>query len=142
MNKLKSEHGLSKFFIMGHSLGSLSSRWLAVYLGPEIAGSIHSASVNVPNPMGHYRSARDIPYDAIGTPVLHLHNEGDACRGTPFSAVKRYAGNNLTAVRGGVPEGNPCGAGHLHSYQGVEAVVAQVIAAWIKTGKVEPVAGQ
>lgn len=137
MAKLRQEHGLSKFFIMGHSMGTLSSRWLAAQLGTEIAGSIHSAAVNVANQRGHYRSALDVPYDAIRAPVLHIHNEADACRGTPYAMVKRYAGNNLVTVRGGIPEGNPCGAGHLHSYQGIEALVAQAIVAWIKTGKVE-----
>ncbi|MEQ1882460.1 MAG: hypothetical protein ABL878_15990, partial [Burkholderiales bacterium] len=47
MAELRARHGLERFFIMGHSKGSLSSRWLAVHLGNEIAGSIHSAAINV-----------------------------------------------------------------------------------------------
>lgn len=138
---LKSEHGLSRLYLMGHSMGTLSSRWLATQLGTEIAGSIHSAAVNVPNPKGHYSSARSIPYDAMRAPVLHIHNEADACRGTPYHIVKGYAGDKLLTVRGGVPEGNPCGAGHLHSYQGVEEIVARAIVGWLKTGKTESAIG-
>lgn len=141
MGRLGKDHGYSKIYLMGHSMGTLSSRWLAVNLGNEIAGSIHSASVNLPNPKGHYGSARNIPYDAMRAPVLHVHNEADACRGTPYHIVKGYAGANLVTVRGGTPEGNPCGAGHLHSYQGIEKIVAKAIVGWIKTGKAEAVVG-
>ncbi len=139
--RLSKEHGYSKIFLLGHSMGTLSSRWLATHLGNEIAGSIHSAAVNVANPKGHYGSARSIPYDAMRAPVLHVHNESDACRGTPYHLVKGYAGTNLLTVRGGTPEGNPCGAGHLHSYQGIEEIVARAIVTWIKTGKTESTVG-
>lgn len=141
MAKLASEHGLSKPYLMGHSMGTLSSRWLATHLGKEVAGSIHSAAVNVANPKGHYSSARDIRYDKISAPVLHVHNEADACRGTPYSIVKAYARDSLVTVRGGIPEGNPCGGGHLHSYQGIEDSVARAIVGWIKTRKVEAQVG-
>lgn len=135
------EQGYTKAYLLGHSMGTLSSRWLATQLGNEIAGSIHSAAVNVANVKGHYGSARSIPYDAMRAPVLHVHNEGDACRGTPYDIVKRYAGNNLLTVRGGTPEGDPCGAGHLHSYQGIEDMVARAVLGWIKTGKADASVG-
>src|SRR3989475_10107425 len=54
--RLRDEHGFSKIFVMGHSLGTISSRWLAKNLGSEINGSIHSASMNGPNPQGHANS--------------------------------------------------------------------------------------
>lgn len=141
MAALARDHGLSKIYLLGHSMGTLSSRWLATRLGREIAGSIHSAAVNVPNPKGHYASAREIAYDKISAPVLHVHNEADACRGTPYSIVKAYAGDRLMTVRGGLPQGNPCGAGHLHSYQGIEDPVARAIVSWVRTGKVEAQVG-
>jgi hypothetical protein len=56
--------------------------------------------------------------------------------------VKGYAGENLLTVRGGIPEGDPCGAAHLHGYQGREEVVVKAIIAWIKTGKTERVVGE
>jgi hypothetical protein len=141
MARLKEEHGLTRIFIMGHSMGSVSSRWLAVRLGNEIAGSIHSASMNKAARDGFAQSTRDIPYDKITAPVLHVSNENDACEYTRYSFVKVYAGENLLTVRGGVPEGDPCGGGHFHSYQGREAEVVTAIIAWIKTGKTERVVG-
>lgn len=141
MVKLKDEHGLSKFYLLGHSMGTISSRWLAKNLGDEIAGSIHSAAVNGSNPRGYGNSLSRFPYNTIAAPLLHVHNEGDACRGTPYSIVKGYAGENLLTVRGGVPAGDPCGGGHLHSHQGREALVVRSIITWIKTGKFERLIG-
>ncbi len=135
IERFRQDHGLKRIYLFGHSMGTLSSRWLAVHLGAEIAGSIHSAAVNVPNQSGHYSSARNIPYSEIRTPILHVHNEKDACRGTPYSVVKSYARDHLVTVHGGVAEGNPCGTGHFHSYQGIEDVVARAIVGWIRTGK-------
>lgn len=139
--RLGRDHGYTRVYLLGHSMGTLSSRWLAVKLGNEIAGGIHSAAVNMPNPKGHYGSARSIPYDAMRAPQLHVHNEADACRGSPYHIVRGYAGNNLLTVRGGTGDGNPCGAGHYHSYQGIEDMVAQAVVGWIKTGKAESTVG-
>src|SRR5689334_21691154 len=43
--KLRGEYGFKRIFIMGHSIGTISSRWLAKNLGNEIEGSIHSSSM-------------------------------------------------------------------------------------------------
>ncbi|MGZ5163381.1 MAG: alpha/beta fold hydrolase [Burkholderiales bacterium] len=140
--KLRDEHGYSKIYIMGHSMGTVSSRWLAKNLGNEINGSIHSASMNVATRQGFANSVSGFSYDTIAAPVLHVHNENDACPSTPYSIVKGYAGENLLTVRGGVPEGDPCGGTHLHSYQGREELVVRAIISWIKTGKVDRLIGE
>ena len=135
--KLRKEYGYSRIFVMGHSMGTISSRWLAKNLGNEITGSIHSASMNGHNPFGYANSLSGFSYDSIAAPVLHVHNEKDACEHTPYSIVKGYAGENLVTVRGGTAQGDPCGGGHLHSHQGNEEAVVRAICAWIRTGKVE-----
>ena len=140
--KLREEHGLARIFVMGHSFGTISSRWLAKHLGKEITGSIHSASMNGRSRMGYANSLLGFAYDAIAAPVLHVHNENDACTATPYSTVKDYAGENLLTVRGGAPTGDPCGGTHLHSYQGREEVVVRAIIAWIKTGRVDRLVGE
>lgn len=140
--RLRDEHGISKVYIFGHSFGTISSRWLAKDLGNEISGSIHSASMNGPNPRGYANSLAGFSYGAIAAPVLHVHNANDACAGTQYSIVKEYAGENLITVRGGVPEGDPCGATHLHSYRGREEPVVRAIISWIKTRKIERLIGE
>jgi hypothetical protein len=140
--RLRDEHGFSKIFVMGHSMGTVSSRWLAKNLGSEISGSIHSASMNGPSRDGFASSVSGFSYDTIAAPVLHVHNEDDACPSTPYPIVKGYAGENLVTVHGGVPEGDRCGATHLHSYQGREELVVRSIISWIKTKKVDRVIGE
>ncbi len=140
--RLRNEHGISKIYIFGHSFGTISSRWLAKNLGNEITGSIHSAAMNGRNPRGYANSLSRFSYDTIAAPSLHVHNENDACPHTPYSIVKEYAGENLVTVRGGVPEGDPCGGTHLHSYQGREELVVRSIISWIKTKKVERLIGE
>ena len=139
---VKDEHGISKIYVLGHSFGTISSRWLAKNLGNEITGSIHSAAMNVANPRANGYSLFGFAYGTIAAPTLHVHNEDDACRGTPYSTVKEYAGENLVTVRGGVPEGDPCGATHLHSYRGREELVVRSIISWIKTRKVDRLIGE
>lgn len=141
MAKLRDEHGITRFYIMGHSMGSVSSRWLAKSLGNEIAGSIHSASMNRAPPDGYSSSVANFPYSSITAPTLHIHHGKDECQFTPYYAVQDYAGDNLVTVRGGSPEGDPCRI-HLHSFQGREDVVAQAIIKWINTGEVEKEVGE
>jgi hypothetical protein len=142
ITRLRDEHGLGRIYVMGHSFGTISSRWLAKNLGGEIRGSIHSASMNGHNRLGYANSLAGFAYGAVAAPMLHVHNENDACPYTPYSMVRDYAGENLATVRGGVPEGDPCGGGHLHSHQGREEVVVKAIIAWIKAGKVERFIGE
>jgi len=132
MARLKSDHGITRFFLMGHSKGTMSSRWLAVNLGKEISGSIHTGSMTSSDPWGQFASAFRIPYDTIATPILFVHNENDACPTTSYMAIQRYAGENLTTIRGGTPEGHICGGGHYHSFQGREAEVSKAIMDWIR----------
>ena len=141
MARLKEEHGLTRIYIMGHSFGTISSRWLGRNLGNEIAGSIHSASMNGYNKAGYANSLGGFDYRSITAPVLHIHNENDLCEHTPYRTVQGYAGENLVTVRGGSAEGDPCGGTSLHSYQGREEVVVRAIVTWIKTGKVERLVG-
>ncbi len=140
--KLKEEHGLTKIYIMGHSMGTISSRWLAKNLGNEIAGSIHSSSMNGYNKSGYANSLNGFDYSSITAPMLHIHNEYDGCQHTPYRTVKGYARDNLVTVRGGIAEGDPCGGGNLHSHQGREEVVVREIVSWIKTGKVDRFIGE
>jgi len=145
MKELREKYGYKRQFIMGHSYGTISSKWLALGLGDEIAGSIHSAAMTIAGG-GNYTqfgySMRGFPVEKIKAPVLHIHNENDACRLTPYQTVRDYSKNNLVTVRGGVPEGDPCGGRHFHSYAGREAAVVDAILAWINKSEVMTVVGE
>ena len=65
---------------------------------------------------------------------MPIHQD-DRCSTTAYAPIQALAGARLTTVRGGVAEGDPCGGGHLHSYQGRELVVLEAMANWILTGQ-------
>ena len=146
MAQLKAQHGLKNFYILGHSIGTISSRWLAINLGKdEIAGTIHSSAMNsfVPQLFDLVGNLpREFPGKSAGAPNLNVHNENDSCRSTPYNYVRDYSSGNLVTVRGGIPEGDPCGGGNLHSHQGREAVVVNAIIRWIKTKQVDQYIGE
>jgi hypothetical protein len=140
MSALREAHGFKTFYLLGHSQGTVSSRWLARNLGPEIVGSIHSSAINVANPRGYARSMSGFKYAEIQTPMLHVHNEKDRCVGTPYGPVKAYAGTNLVTVRNSVSGSDACRDGP-HGHEGVEELVARTIIAWIKTRQFDRVIG-
>lgn len=143
MKVLREQHKLSKLFIMGHSMGASSSRGLALNLGSEVSGSIHSAAMNNAHPRSDFGgNFSDFPYSSLKAPQVHVHHQDDDCPSTPYSTVKSYAGKNLMTVVGGLGEGDICGGGHYHSYLGREKEVVEAVIKWIKTGQTTPVVGK
>ena len=142
LKELKEKFGYTRFFVLGHSYGTISSKWLALGLGSEIAGSIHSAAMTSPAGEGdrYGCSVLDFPLADIKTPTLHIHHQDDACYVTPYRMVRNYATDNLVTVRGGTPGGNPC-RGHFHSYDGRATEVATAIIDWIIDGRISPLVG-
>lgn len=140
---LKEKYGINKFFVMGHSYGTISSKWLAKNLGDEIQGSIHSAAQTVASPRMPSYGSSGVSFDmsSIKTPTLNIHHGDDACAYTPYTSVQKYSKNNLVTVKGGVPNGDVCGGGHYHSYEGREEAASKAIIEWIKSGKISPEIG-
>ncbi|WP_281890752.1 alpha/beta hydrolase [Limnohabitans sp. TEGF004] len=141
---LKDQKGIERVFIWGHSYGSVSSRWLATRLGDQIQGSIHSASMSISGGgrfFDYGRSIKQMDMSKASAPWVFVHNESDACAGTAYAPIQAIAGKNLITVRGGIPEGDPCRAGHYHSYQGRELDALEAIADWMMTGKIAEFVG-
>lgn len=136
---LKEKYGITKFYIMGHSYGTISSKWLAKNLGNEIQGSIHSAAQTLASPrMRTYGySAESFDMGSLKSPVLNIHHGDDQCIYTPYSTVLAYSKNNLITVAGGIPNGDVCGGGHYHSFEGREEASSKAVIKWIKTGQVQ-----
>ena len=141
---LKEKYGINNFFIMGHSYGAISSKWLAKNLGTEIQGSIHSAAQTVASPRmrAYGYSAESFDMRSLKAPVLNIHHGDDQCIYTPYSTVLAYSKNNLATVKGGVPNGDVCGGGHYHSFEGREEASSKAVIQWIKTGQVQSNVGE
>lgn len=61
-------------------------------------------------------------------PWIFVHNLNDQCKSSPYAPIKAMAGTRLITVRGGTPSGDPCGGGHVHSYQGPELEALHAVA--------------
>jgi hypothetical protein len=144
MTVLKEKYGITKFFIMGHSYGTISSKWLAKNLGNEIQGSIHSAAMTYANTRNRVYgySVESFDMGALKAPVLNIHHGDDQCVHTPYSTVIAYSKNNLVTVKGGEGTGDVCGGTHLHSMGGREEVSSKAVIRWIKTGQVQSIVGE
>jgi hypothetical protein len=144
LSLLKEKYGINNFFIMGHSYGAISSKWLARNLGTEIQGSIHSAAQTVASPRmrAYGYSTESFDMSALKAPALNIHHGDDQCIYTPYSTVLAYSKNNLITVKGGAPNGDVCGGGHYHSFEGREEASSKAIIQWIKTGQVQSSVGE
>ena len=144
MAVLKEKYGIKNFYVMGHSYGTISSKWLAKNLGNEIRGSIHSASMTVANTYNraYGSSVESFDMSALNAPVLNIHHGNDQCTHTPYATVVAYSKNNLITVRGGEGKGDVCGGTHLHSMGGREEAATKAVIQWIKTGQVQTVVGE
>jgi hypothetical protein len=129
---------------LGCSYGAISSKWLARNLGAEIQGSIHSAAQTVASPRmrAYGYSAESFDMSSLKAPALNIHHGDDQCVYTPYSTVLAYSKNNLITVKGGIPNGDVCGGGHYHSFEGREEVSSKAIIQWIKTGQVQSSIGE
>lgn len=144
MNVLKEQYGITKFFVMGHSYGTISSKWLAKNLGNEIQGSVHSAAMTHANSRNRAfgYSVESFDMGALKAPVLNVHHGDDQCVHTPYSTVVAYSKNNLVTVKGGEGTGDVCGGTHLHSMGGREESTSKAVIRWIKTGQVQSNVGE
>lgn len=144
MAVLKDKYGFTKIYVMGHSYGAVSSKWLAKNLGSELQGSIHSAAQTVANPRNraYGYSTESFDMGSLKAPALNIHHGDDQCISTPYATVLAYSKNNLITVKGGIPNGDVCGGGHYHSFEGREEASAKAIIKWIKTGQVQATVGE
>jgi hypothetical protein len=141
---LKEKYAVKKIYVMGHSYGTISSKWLAKHLGNEIDGSIHSASMTVANKRNRLYgySVESFDMSQLKASVLNIHHGDDQCDHTPYSTVASYSKNNLITVRGGEGTGDVCGGTHLHSMGGRESESSKAIIRWITTGEVQALVGE
>ena len=135
MKHLREARGIQRIFIMGHSYGSISSRWLAINLGDDIQGSIHSASMTGVHRTPNFVFASSVPamdMSRIKAPYVFMHSADDRCGSTPYAAIQAIAGPRLITLRGGEPTGDICGGTHYHSYRGIELLAAKAVVDWIR----------
>jgi pimeloyl-ACP methyl ester carboxylesterase len=120
-------------WLIGTSRGSISAANGAAALGKRIGGVILTSSVWA-------QGMAEIPLDRIVVPVLVVHNRDDGCQESPFTGVDYAMGRmtatparQLLAVSGGISRSDACQAMSPHGYMGIEPLVVQPMADWIRS---------
>jgi hypothetical protein len=128
IDDLKMRFPAARIYLIGNSKGTYDTMRLAAYLSDNIAGEIHTSSLqNI-----YYFNAK-----IYANRHLVVHHRNDSCHVTPFAAAEgshvRY-GNDFIAMEGGISVGDPCEAFAHHGYNGIEKETADAIKQWIKQG--------
>ncbi|MBO0501754.1 hypothetical protein J1C51_23555 [Chromobacterium haemolyticum] len=126
----------AKVFIVSTSQGSVSSGVLAVKLGNEIDGVIHTSAMNG-NVPGAGLPLWRLNYSLAKSPQLFIHHRDDNCKFTRFDPIKEKAEKfniELIEITGGKGDENrdPCQPFSNHGFYGVEETVAAKIKGWLK----------
>ncbi len=132
---------LQQFYAMGHSYGAVSSHWLAIHLGAELAGSIHSATQSVAGGGAFTRYAATVATIApaqLPPTSIYLHHRDDLCRFTPYAFAKKQAIHGLMTVTGGNRWSEPCGKASFHSYAERSQEVGAALVKWLNEGVLTP----
>jgi pimeloyl-ACP methyl ester carboxylesterase len=147
IDKVKSDFGATKVYVMGTSYGTVSSAFLALKLTDKIDGAIHTATFTDPD-TAHRGRSHGLPmgnfdWTAIKVDQLFVHHKDDPCSVTRYrSVVSRKGIAPLITVQGSKnAHGNVCEAFSAHGFVGRERITMLAIADWIASRKVQEIVG-
>ena len=130
---------INEVWLVGTSMGTISSSFMPVYNPTGYTGAIHTASITEPYAQGSYRELGGFDYKRASLPQFLVHHSNDPCALTTYSGAKQIAGKYsipLITVTGGEGfQGGACQAFTEHGFRGKEKEVMAVIGAIIKTGR-------
>ena len=131
---------IQKIWLVGTSMGTISSSFMPTYDSSMYAGAIHTASITEPYARNSYRELGDFDYKKAKLPQVFIHHQEDPCFITTHSGAKTIADKfqiPLMTVQGGSDfKGDACKAFTQHGFRGKEREVMLVIQKIILTGHV------
>ena len=132
---------LKEVWLVGTSMGTISSAFLPTYDAKAYAGAIHTATITEPLAQGSYRELANFDYRRSGIPQFFVHHRDDPCGLTTYSGAKRisesYGIPLVTVIGGSGFQGGACQALTEHGFKGIEQQAMKAIATIIKSGKPE-----
>ena len=127
---------LGAVWLIGTSLGTVSSAFMAAHGGTLYDGALHTAMITEADKVNE---VRDFDFGTIASPQAIIHHRDDPCGATRFSGAQRIAGTfniPLIVVAGGTGfSGPPCEAYSQHGFRGKEIDVMRLIAAIMTSGR-------
>ena len=130
---------IAEVWLLGTSMGTISSSFMPVHNPTGYAGSIHTAMISDPYAKNSYRELGGFDYKKSGVPQFFVHHSADPCSLTTYASAKAIAekfGFPLVTVTGGAGFQCPaCEALTEHGFRGKEKEVMNAINTIVKTGK-------
>ena len=130
---------ITEVWLVGTSMGTISSSFMPLHNPTAYAGAVHTASITEPYARGSYRELGGFDYKKSQVPQFFVHHINDPCGVTTYSGAKSIAekyGVALVTVSGGAGfQGPACAAFTEHGFRGKEKEVMNAVTAIIKTGK-------
>ncbi len=129
---------LASVWLIGTSLGTVSSAFMAVHGAGLYAGVIHTATITEAERAGEMR---DFDYGRIGVAQAFVHHRDDPCGATRYGSAARIAATFhiplISVAGGGDFSGAPCEAYTQHGFRGKEAEVMRHMAGIMTSGRAE-----
>ena len=137
----KSNPSIKEVWLVGTSMGTISSSFMPVYAPNAYSGAIHTASITDPYARGSYRELRDFDYKKSGVPQFFVHHKNDPCSLTTYLGAKSISEKHsiplITVTGGSGFQGDACQAHTEHGFKGKEKEVMSAIGHIIRAGKAE-----
>lgn len=129
---------IQSVWLVGTSMGTISSSFMPTYAPAEYSGAIHTASITEPLARNSYRELTNFDYRQSKIPQFFVHHKNDPCYLTTWSGAKsiadKFAVPLVTVIGGSDFKGPACQAFTEHGFRGKEKEVMEAIAAIMKTG--------
>jgi alpha/beta superfamily hydrolase len=128
---------ITEIWLVGTSMGTVSSSFMPTHNPAGYAGAIHTASITEPYARNSYRELADFDYKKATTPQFFVHHAADPCYLTTYTGAKsitdKYKLPLVTVTGGNDFQGNACQAFTEHGFRGKEKEVMTAIGEIIKT---------
>ena len=129
---------ITEVWLIGTSMGTISSSFMPTHNPSGYAGAIHTASITEPYTNNSYRELGNFNYKITATPQFFVHHIADPCYLTTYTGAKfiadKYKLPLVTITGGGDFRGGACQAFTEHGFRGKEKEVMTAIGEIIKTG--------
>jgi hypothetical protein len=130
---------IKEIWLVGTSMGTISSSFMPIHNPTGYAGAIHTASITDPYAKGSYRELGGFDYKKASIPQFFIHHVNDPCALTTYPSAKsiaeKYNTPLLTVTGGSGFQGGACEAFTEHGFRGKEKEVMNAVTAIIRTGK-------
>jgi len=132
---------ISEVWLIGTSMGTISSSYMPIHNPSGYAGAIHTASITEPYARNSYRELGGFDYKKTAVQQYFVHHASDPCFLTTYTGAKsitdKYKIPLITVTGGSDFKGEACKAFTEHGFRGKEQDVMRNIGAIIKTGRAD-----